>query len=281
MAIISIAANLWNDTAFAPDAQGGIRKLQSLGVPTTLDLDIKLKYRFENPAILLEIVTKAISSRSTISFSYDSQSLKERRVNPYKILFWNGFWYLIGMDLDRKEIRLFKLSRLVSGIDISKKRNEFQIPTNFEAAAFLPKSDVAVLHRAKINIRKDSALILRNRGTFIEQDGEYETFELSYENEITFLRELIWYETNIKIIEPVSLQNALLALPITNGARVIDSTPPANIRSASPILMARAAVPTASRPEPQSRLTVPPGTVVGNPASSTAMRATLRLSSPA
>ena len=59
------------------------------------------------------------------------------------------------------------------------------------------------------------------------------------------------------------------------------STPPASIRSASPVLMARAAVPTASRPEPHSRFTVPPGTVVGRPASSAAMRATLRLSSPA
>ena len=71
------------------------------------------------------------------------------------------------------------------------------------------------------------------------------------------------------------------ALPITKGARVMLSTPPASIRSASPVLIARAAVPTASRPEPQSRLTVAPGTSTGKPASSVAMRATLRLSSPA
>ena len=36
------------------------------------------------------------------------------------------------------------------------------------------------------------------------------------------------------------------------------STPPATTRSASPVLMARAAVPTASSPEPQSRLIVEP-----------------------
>ena len=39
--------------------------------------------------------------------------------------------------------------------------------------------------------------------------------------------------------------------------------------------------PTASRPEPHRRLTVAPGTSTGSPASSAAMRATLRLSSPA
>jgi hypothetical protein len=49
-------------------------------------------------------------------------------------------------------------------------------------------------------------------------------------------------------------------LPITNGARVIDSTPPAIAKSISPARIARAAAPTASRPEAHSRLSVTPGT---------------------
>ena len=76
-------------------------------------------------------------------------------------------------------------------------------------------------------------------------------------------------------------ENALSALAITNGARVMLSTPPAMIRFASPARIARAALPTASRLEPHRRLIVEPGTDGGRPASSAAMRATLRLSSPA
>ena len=68
---------------------------------------------------------------------------------------------------------------------------------------------------------------------------------------------------------------------MTKGARDMLSTPPAIISSASPALIARAAIVTASMPEPQRRLTVVPVTSVGRPASSSAMRATLRLSSPA
>ncbi len=74
---------------------------------------------------------------------------------------------------------------------------------------------------------------------------------------------------------------ALSALGMTTGARLMLSTPPAIIRRASPALMARAAEPTASRPEPHRRLIVAPGTSMGRPASSDDMRATLRLSSPA
>ncbi len=59
------------------------------------------------------------------------------------------------------------------------------------------------------------------------------------------------------------------------------SAPPAMTSSASPERIWRAAIATASRPEPQSRFTVTPGTSTGSPASSAAMRARLRLSSPA
>jgi hypothetical protein len=76
-------------------------------------------------------------------------------------------------------------------------------------------------------------------------------------------------------------ENDESALPMTKGARVIDSTPPAIISEQSPERIARAAMPTASMPEPHRRLTVAPGTSCESPASSAEMRATLRLSSPA
>ena len=74
---------------------------------------------------------------------------------------------------------------------------------------------------------------------------------------------------------------AASGLSITNGARVIDSTPPAMNTSPSPAPIACAAVFTACSPEPHSRLTVWPATSTGSPARSAAMRATFRLSSPA
>src|SRR5258707_12538969 len=70
-------------------------------------------------------------------------------------------------------------------------------------------------------------------------------------------------------------------LGITKGARLMLSTPPAIIKVASPDLIARAAVPTASRPEPHRRLIVVPGMPAGNPGSRDGIRATLRLSLPA
>ena len=68
---------------------------------------------------------------------------------------------------------------------------------------------------------------------------------------------------------------------MTKGARVMLSTPPAMMKSASRLRMSREALPTAFSPEPHSRLTVIPGAAVGSPAKRPDMRPTSRLSSPA
>jgi hypothetical protein len=61
----------------------------------------------------------------------------------------------------------------------------------------------------------------------------------------------------------------------------MDSAPPATQMSASPAAMARAAAAIDSSDDPHSRFTVAPGTSTGSPASSTPIRATFLLSSPA
>ena len=212
LALLSIASNFWNDSILAPSAQSGIRKLQSLGIPATFDFDFRMKHKFEDPSQLLELLTKAIVDRSKIEFSYDSSSLNIRHLEPFRIVFWNGFWYLIGMDIDRSDIRLFKLSRFLGSVKISKRKNEFEIPLNFEVADYLPKSDANIVRSAKVQLRKDAGILLRQRGTLLENGDDFDTYEINYENEKIFLREIIWHGNNVKIIEPSDLRNHLIAL---------------------------------------------------------------------
>ena len=212
LALLSIASSFWNDSVLAPSAQSGIRKLKSLGIPATMDFEFRMKYRFDNPTQLLDQISKAIISRSRIQFAYDSTSLKTRHLEPYRIVFWNGYWYLIGMDIDRKAPRLFKLSRILGDLTISKKKKEYEIPSDFNVSDYLPKDDVEIIRIARIDIRKDSGILLRERGKLIKQSDEFDTYELSYENETVFLREIIWHVANVKIVEPVPLQKQLLKL---------------------------------------------------------------------
>lgn len=212
LALLSIASSFWNDSILAPSAQSGIRKLRSLGIPATLDFEFRMKYRFDNPSQLLEEIAKAILQKSEISFAYDSSSLKTRHLQPYRIVFWNGFWYLIGMDLDRKAVRLFKISRFLGGVEMSKKKYQFEIPQDFDVSEYLPKNDISIIHNAKVEIKKDSAILLRERGKLISQGEDFDTYEINFEHERIFLREIIWHGANVRIIEPANLVEQLLDL---------------------------------------------------------------------
>ena len=212
LALLSVASNFWNDSILAPNAQSGIRKLQSLGIPASLDFEFKMKYRFENPSELLEEISKAILQKSRISFTYDSASLKTRNLEPYRIVFWNSYWYLIGMDIDRDAIRLFKLSRFQGSVEISKKKNEFNIPADFDVSQHLPKQDVEIIRKAVVEIRKDSGALFRRRGKQTAEGVEFDTYEIDYANERAFLREILWHGENIRLVEPQALKEQLLIL---------------------------------------------------------------------
>src|SRR5947209_2122876 len=78
----------------------------------------------------------AISKQRTIKFPYYSISRNrqgERTVNPYGLLSDNGSWYVIGQDLDRKDIRTFRVSRIRGDIRFATRRErDFRIPAEFD-----------------------------------------------------------------------------------------------------------------------------------------------------
>src|SRR5690606_8127922 len=85
----------------------------------------------------------------------------------------------------------------------------------------------------------------------------------------------------VSTISGAPVANARSGFGITYGARDIDSEPPAIITWPQPAAGAWPSDTTACMPDPQRRLTVAPDTSTGRPASKTAIRPTLRLSSPA
>ena len=78
----------------------------------------------------------AISKQRTIKFPYYSISRNrqsERTLNPYGLLSDNGSWYVVGQDLDRKDIRTFRVSRIRGDIRFATRRErDFRIPAEFD-----------------------------------------------------------------------------------------------------------------------------------------------------
>jgi predicted DNA-binding transcriptional regulator YafY len=82
----------------------------------------------------------AISKQRTVKFEYWSISrdeVSERTLNPYALLPDNGVWYVVGQDLDRDDIRTFRVSRIRGEIKFATRRErDFRTPVEFDIEAY-------------------------------------------------------------------------------------------------------------------------------------------------
>ena len=106
----------------------------------------------------------AISKQRTVKFDYWSISRdveSERTLNPYALLPDNGVWYIVGRDLDRDEIRTFRVSRIRGDIRFATRRErDFRIPADFDIELYRgrpPWQIGDIVGEARIEVPGDTA----------------------------------------------------------------------------------------------------------------------------
>ena len=106
----------------------------------------------------------AISKQRTVKFDYWSISRDEhaeRTLNPYALLPDNGVWYVVGHDLDRDDIRTFRVSRIRGDIKFATRRErDFRTPADFDIEQYRgrPPWQVGdIVGEARIEVRGDTA----------------------------------------------------------------------------------------------------------------------------
>jgi proteasome accessory factor BC len=106
----------------------------------------------------------AISKQRTVKFPYWSISRDdhaERTVNPYGLYRDARGWYVVGFDLDRKDLRTFKVSRMEGDIRFATRRErDFRIPKEFEVDEFRGRPEWQIAEgagEARIEMAHDTA----------------------------------------------------------------------------------------------------------------------------
>ncbi|HEX6230404.1 MAG TPA: WYL domain-containing protein [Actinomycetota bacterium] len=82
----------------------------------------------------LPAVAEAVAEQAQVRFAYRTArgQASERTVDAYGLVVRGGHWYLVGRDLDRGEIRSFRLSRMAS--ELSSVGEGSSPPEGFQAA---------------------------------------------------------------------------------------------------------------------------------------------------
>jgi proteasome accessory factor BC len=106
----------------------------------------------------------AISKQRTVKFEYwsiSSDKMSERTLNPYALLPDNGIWYVVGRDLDRDDIRTFRVSRIRGEIKFATRRErDFRTPVDFDIEQYRGRPPWQIgdtVGEARIEVRGDTA----------------------------------------------------------------------------------------------------------------------------
>lgn len=210
VALLSLAAEAWRGAALDGAAHSALTKLASMGIESDLDVLPAIAPRLHTPYGDFHSITSAISKRHSISFTYISPTLERqlRTVEPYAVATKESHWYLAGNDVEKNQLRTFRLDRIEGEIVPNKASSGFEIPVHFDLLASLEqveKSHVATLH-----VRKRKAHLLRSRSITTIDKGEWDEITVNFAHAQLFIDLVLWHGLDALIIEPEFLRDQII-----------------------------------------------------------------------
>jgi predicted DNA-binding transcriptional regulator YafY len=166
-----------------------------------------------NPEMLQRIRRAVIQSR-TVRFEYHARHTEDvggektlREADPYAILHWDRYWYLIAYCHLRKAVRIFRLDR-IDQLEVLNRT--FQRPPDFKITNRLDGFDM----RVRILFDPSVERWIREDGDFYAldyqhtPDGLLVTYRVRREDDV--FRWLMGYAAYARVIEPDSLRERIV-----------------------------------------------------------------------
>jgi proteasome accessory factor B len=203
---LTMAANLWHDSALGSDSKAALLKIQSLSGPIESDDVNTPAVRDSESAALLSSAFEAVDTEQLIKFGYKG---KERTAQPFGLYTRDGFWYLVARE--ENEIKSFKLLRIEGKIVKEGRSGSFKKPPEFDLIKFLSNSRSEQEMQAQVLVRKEQVHVLRSKYSTKEINEEWDLMLIPYIYEQEIIETILWYGTNIIVDSPASLRSEVIS----------------------------------------------------------------------
>jgi proteasome accessory factor B len=201
---LTMAANLWHDSALSNDSKAALLKIQSLSGPIEFNAFNSPVVRDNENSQMLATAFEAIEKCKKLSFKYNGN---HRIVEPLGMFMSSGFWYLVAQD--EKIVKSFKLVRIESKIAMD--AGSFQKLEGFDLSSYLKRYSEEEIIQAEILVRKEQAYSLRSKYLVKEFDSEWDLMSIPYSYEPEMIEILLWHGQNIIVKNPQSLRNSIVS----------------------------------------------------------------------
>jgi proteasome accessory factor B len=211
LSLISLATQMWQGAVLSSKANSALVKLKSLGIESDSEGLALTAQSVDVSDENLTHIIDAISTRRTISFAYTNRDAvaEDRALEPYGVGTKNGYWYVAGNDLAKKEVRLFRLDRFSSTVKEQGRASSYEIPSDFSMSDLLKSQ--ARNQRCRLKLRTDKAYSLRRFATAKASEDDWDIVDYSYASIDQLLRDLLWHGDDVLLVEPNDLREKVAA----------------------------------------------------------------------
>lgn len=217
VAALGLAARVWGHAGLASATSDALVKLSAAG----LDFDreqldhVQPTLVAEEPAF--EAMWAATLERTPVRFDYSrvgQSGATTRHLQPWGVVTAQGRWYVVGLDTDKSEPRLFRLSRITSDVTPTGAPRSFTVPPGTDLRALSESLAPRQPDRTAVLLaRSGAALGLRRRATLVAPgvtgpDGTtgWDRLELPYVSEGDVAGDLLGYADTVVVHSPPELR---------------------------------------------------------------------------
>jgi proteasome accessory factor B len=221
VAVLGLAAQVWRHAGLAGATSDALVKLKAAGLSfdrEQLDL-VAPALAAEEPAF--EAMWQATVHRTPVRFDYTRSgetASRTRHLQPWGVVTAQGRWYVVGLDTDRGEPRMFRLSRIDSSVQADGDVGAYTVPEGTDlrelSEALIPRRPDRT---ATVLARAGAANGLRRRSEVSATgvtgpDGRpgWDELRVPYVSDTDFAEELLMYADVVVAESPDELRKAVV-----------------------------------------------------------------------
>ena len=235
LGVLAVAAQLWQDRTLRADSDRALTKLRAVGRgPEAADLVAGLAPHARAGGDAVGPLVDAVQARQAVRFTYRAATtgeVRERRVEPWRLLARRGGWVLVGRDRDRGAARSFRLTRIDGAVAADGPPGSFPAPTPAELAEAVSMWTAAPERLAALAVRPERAGATRARAVPPPPGSDVATIpgaaavlatrelvHVPFGSVHDLADELVGYGDAVVVLAPADLREAVLDLLTTAAA---------------------------------------------------------------
>jgi proteasome accessory factor B len=216
-AVLGLAARVWRRAELAGAAEGALLKLRAAGIEAEDMTQPGIEPRLQTGEAAFGPLWQAVRDRRPVTFGYlapGRSTPQQRQLEPWGVVNRRGRWYVVGLDRDRGEQRVFRLSRISGQVSFTGPAGSVTVPpgTDVRAAVRAWDSEPPPPRTCVLRIRAGAGHGLRRHALSTRPDPEpgWEMVEVSYTDDGWWSEHIASFGADVVVLEPTDLRDAVM-----------------------------------------------------------------------